>query len=150
MILKADNKWAKDRHLEFHPTITINDFTYRGNIEFKDIREAICAGYQKRPEHCNLEEIWTAEGVHDEHGNLVTKVDQRKERESVGIWQVIGTLVLIILVNLGLGIYLQKQQQRDTNDELSTRVNNEVQNYFAVSAVDSVDDDLTTNFEIDD
>ena len=57
-MLDADHVWAKEHHLEFHPTITINDFTYRGDIDPTDIREAICAAYQERPQHCNLGEIW--------------------------------------------------------------------------------------------
>lgn len=61
LILAADAKWAKDHHLELHPAITINDFTYRGDIDFVDVREAICAAYQKRPNQCKLEEIWEAE-----------------------------------------------------------------------------------------
>ena len=44
-----------------HPAITINDFTYRGDIDFVDIREAICAAYHERPNHCNLGEIWANE-----------------------------------------------------------------------------------------
>ena len=55
LMLEADSKWAKDHHLDFHPSITINDFSYRGDIEFADIREAICAAYQTRPDHCNLD-----------------------------------------------------------------------------------------------
>jgi len=58
LILLADQQWAIDHHLDFHPSITINDFTYRGDIEFADIREAICAAYQERPQHCNLDKIW--------------------------------------------------------------------------------------------
>ena len=60
-ILQADAEWVKDHHLAFHPSITINDFTYRGNIEFTDIREAICAAYQERPSQCNLDDIWSKE-----------------------------------------------------------------------------------------
>ena len=60
-ILQADAQWAKDHHLELHPAITINDFTYRGDIDFVDIREAICAAYHERPNHCNLGEIWASE-----------------------------------------------------------------------------------------
>ena len=44
-ILQADSEWANEHRLAFHPSITINDFTYRGNIEFNDIHEAICAAY---------------------------------------------------------------------------------------------------------
>jgi len=47
--LEADALWAKKMHLDYHPSITINDFTYRGDIDFADIREAICAAYQERP-----------------------------------------------------------------------------------------------------
>ena len=54
-ILEEDALWVKRHHLDFHPTITINDFTYRGDIDFIDIREAICAAYLNRPDHCNLE-----------------------------------------------------------------------------------------------
>ena len=60
-IFEADVRWAQEHHLEFHPSITINDFTYRGDIEFADIREAICAAYQERPDHCNLGSIWEQE-----------------------------------------------------------------------------------------
>ncbi len=63
LILRADTLWTLDHHLDFHPTITINDFTYRGDIEFADIREAICAAYQERPKHCNLGEIWLSEST---------------------------------------------------------------------------------------
>lgn len=59
--LEADLKWSQEHHLDYHPSITINDFTYRGDIDFADIREAICAAYQERPSHCNLEEIWKLE-----------------------------------------------------------------------------------------
>jgi hypothetical protein len=45
LMLDSDSKWAKEHHLDFHPSITINDFTYRGDIDFADIREAICAAY---------------------------------------------------------------------------------------------------------
>ena len=53
--------WSHEHHLDYHPSITINDFTYRGDIDFADIREAICAAYQERPSHCDLEQIWTKE-----------------------------------------------------------------------------------------
>ena len=44
-ILESDMTWTHEHHLDFHPSITINNFTYRGDIEFADIREAICAAY---------------------------------------------------------------------------------------------------------
>ena len=49
LALEADLNWSQKHHLDYHPSITINDFTYRGDIGFADIREAICAAYQERP-----------------------------------------------------------------------------------------------------
>ena len=40
-----DMKWSREHNIDYHPTITINNFTYRGDIDFVDVREAICAAY---------------------------------------------------------------------------------------------------------
>ena len=44
-LLADDMAWAKDNNIDYHPTITINNFTYRGDIDFVDVREAICSAY---------------------------------------------------------------------------------------------------------
>lgn len=36
-IFNADVKWARKLNLGYHPSITINDFTYRGAITYKDL-----------------------------------------------------------------------------------------------------------------
>ena len=36
-ILEADARWVLDHHLDYHPAITVNDFTYRGDIDFSRI-----------------------------------------------------------------------------------------------------------------
>ena len=60
-LLADDMAWARQHNIDYHPTITINNFTYRGDIDFVDVREAICAAYQERPGGCTLDEIWNAE-----------------------------------------------------------------------------------------
>ena len=34
-----------EHHIDYHPSITLNDFTYRGDISQRDLTEAICAAY---------------------------------------------------------------------------------------------------------
>jgi hypothetical protein len=40
-----------------HPSLTIKNFTYRGNIEGKDVFYSICAGFQSRPNIC-VDNYW--------------------------------------------------------------------------------------------
>jgi len=56
-MLEDDKKWAEKHNVHYHPTITINNFTYRGNINFKDIREALCAAYTKKVGICDIQSI---------------------------------------------------------------------------------------------
>ena len=57
-MLREDRDWANSHHIDFHPAITINDFTYKGEISQVDLTEAICSAYNQRPESCNLGKIW--------------------------------------------------------------------------------------------
>lgn len=56
-ILEEDREWALQHNVHYHPTITINNFTYRGNINFKDIREALCSAYTKKVGMCDLQKV---------------------------------------------------------------------------------------------
>jgi len=44
-ILKEDKNWAKKLGIILHPSITINNLTYRGDITGLDVFRAICAGF---------------------------------------------------------------------------------------------------------
>lgn len=50
ILLREARDWARQHNLNWHPSITINDFTYRGAITYEDLMEAICASYDKKPE----------------------------------------------------------------------------------------------------
>ena len=36
-LLADDMAWAREHHIDYHPSITINNFTYRGDIDFVDV-----------------------------------------------------------------------------------------------------------------
>ena len=44
-LLKEDREWATAHHIDYHPTVTINNFTYRGDLSAADLTEAICSAY---------------------------------------------------------------------------------------------------------
>ena len=123
-VLQADLKWAKDHHLDFHPSITINDFSYRGDIEFQDIREAICAAYQERPSTCDLDEIWASESTlrpYDERDFFTVKPKNVKaegdhSRFELKSWEVFIVVVSIIIFNFFLWLYLQRKTRHETSE----------------------------------
>ena len=53
-ILKADQEWGVEHNLNYHPSITINNITYRGDVRGQDIAMAICGAYRQKPDECDL------------------------------------------------------------------------------------------------
>ena len=53
-ILADDSRWAALNNLKFHPSITINNKTYDGNVKGMDLAVAICAAYNEKPDECEL------------------------------------------------------------------------------------------------
>ena len=45
-ILDQDDKKAGESGIFFHPTLTINNYTFRGEHEYEDMFSGICAGFK--------------------------------------------------------------------------------------------------------
>ncbi len=45
-------------NLVVHPTVTINNFVYRGDITYNDLIKAICAVFNLKQSECNTDEMW--------------------------------------------------------------------------------------------
>jgi hypothetical protein len=68
-ILKDDREWAKILGIALHPTVTINNNTYRGDINGYDVFRAVCAGFKEQPEVCKGDNVF--EIVNSEDTGLV-------------------------------------------------------------------------------
>ena len=42
-----------------HPSITINNITYRGDLNGYDIFRAVCAGFSEQPDMCKGDNIFS-------------------------------------------------------------------------------------------
>lgn len=51
-MLDEDNKRSWELGIVIHPSVVINNMTYRGDIEADDIFSAICVGFETRPDIC--------------------------------------------------------------------------------------------------
>jgi hypothetical protein len=45
LLLKEDREWSSRLGIILHPSITINNITYRGDINGYDVFRAVCAGF---------------------------------------------------------------------------------------------------------
>jgi len=52
--LKTDADWAVHNNLKYHPSVAINNMTYRGDVNGQDLAMAICAAYREKPDECDL------------------------------------------------------------------------------------------------
>lgn len=57
-ILKEDASWAKTLGIFMHPSISINNITYRGDMNGYDIFRAVCAGFQDIPQICKGDNVF--------------------------------------------------------------------------------------------
>ena len=53
LMLRDDREWQEELDLIYHPTVTINDYTYRGSITYDDIVDALCEAFDMRLEECS-------------------------------------------------------------------------------------------------
>src|SRR5580700_5805565 len=56
-LLREDKKWAQMLGIVIHPTITINNMTYRGEINGFNVFKAVCAGFKDMPQECKGDNI---------------------------------------------------------------------------------------------
>jgi len=53
-ILREDAEWGIEHNVNFHPSIAINNITYKGDIRGEDMAMAICGAYREKPDECDL------------------------------------------------------------------------------------------------
>lgn len=48
--------------MQYHPSVTINNRTYTGDVKGQELALAICEAYQEKPDECDLS--WKIEAYH--------------------------------------------------------------------------------------
>ena len=139
-ILAEDVDWIKEHHLNFHPAITVNDMTFRGDFDFVDIREAICKSYSERPAHCSIDEIWKSKKSMRPFSELDTRTVVEHKRHQghlssymVGIYEIIGVCFLLLFINCCIWMYLYRKTRIEQTNNVNSRVSAAIHEYFALS-----------------
>lgn len=105
-MLRKDKQWARNLNLNYHPTVTINDFTYRGALTFKDIHNAICAAFSTHHHECEADHTLLEE---DEPMASTRASRMEKAKAFITVFALITVTFLLIIC--GVTAY-QKNQSK--------------------------------------
>ena len=118
LILMNETRAIRQMGIQFWPTVTINNASYKGNIEGKNVFEAVCSSFpaDSLPENC-----YEALGV---------QRNEKSEGINVGLIfvMVIGCLILFFLF---LVFVYRKWVRSQITNEMSSQVNQMVTQYIA-------------------
>ena len=107
-----------------HPTITINNQTYLGDLDGKDIAIALCASFRERPEVCYDQKFEVLKADDSEF------VPVQIENHMVRNLFIAG--LFIIFINIGMVCIHKKFRQESNKNEIQLEVNQAVSQYFAL------------------
>ena len=99
-----------------HPSITINNITYRGDLNGYDIFKAVCAGFMDQPNVCKGDNIFTALDKITEADSAQPRSAQKKNRHHAWKWHISLAVVVVIALNLG-ALYLYRRHTKKKMDQ---------------------------------
>ena len=95
-----------------HPSITINNITYRGQLEGFDIFKAICAGFLDQPAICKGDNVYQVLSSENNSDLLYHK------KPFIKVYHIVAAIILVLLLNMVALCIYRKYQKRKLNEEL--------------------------------
>jgi hypothetical protein len=130
-LFEEDRLWASKLGIVLHPSVTINNITYRGEIEGFDIFKAICAGFLDQPDVCKGNNVF----------KILHKVDHSdllyRRRPLVRLHHIVFAIIVVLAINVFALYIYRKFQKRKLNEELQVQVNSAVSQYFRLSGTET-------------
>lgn len=107
--------------ISFHPSITINNFTYHGDFDGQDIFQALCSSFKSadKPEQC---------GVLYDLSTNISQISDFLLPHHRNYWIKVGLVVFI--VNICLFLFCWKVQKKKAKKRVKKEVEMQVARYF--------------------
>jgi len=119
-LLQEDRDWALRLGVILHPSISINNITYRGDVNGYDIFRAVCAGFKEQPRVCKGDNVFEYLQDFDQSFLFTSR------RNLAKVYHVIAAILVVIAVNLCALYLYRRYTRRQMNDELANKVNSAV------------------------
>ena len=139
-ILREDAKWQRIQNVHTHPAITINNETYTGDFNGKDIGRAICASFKDQPAECLNDDMTWFLGKDEDYK---TFADVEFSEEDISFDLVIAG-VFILFINLGMVCIFKKTSKKSNANEIQMEVNEQVSRYFSLRGEEATNETANT------
>lgn len=127
---EEDREVSKQIGVVMHPAVTINNITFRGEIDGVNVFKAICAGFLEQPLICKGDSLFAflaregTGGLVNRHFNVARVV------------HIVVAVIMVVVINLLALFMYRKYQKRRVNEELQLQVNSAVSQYFRLSGTE--------------
>lgn len=151
--IERDKEAQKGVGTSFHPSVSINNHTFRGEYEKpNDIFKVICQSLKKKPAICSSVNI-EAHHYQDER-KVNPKVEQMKDKLAVykeykkeddklagmerraDLADILLALIMVGVMITACILYCKMYNKKKTNDRMQLEVNESVTQYFALASKD--------------
>lgn len=99
---EEDKAMAKKLGIILHPAVTVNNITYRGEIDGYNVFKAICAGFLNQPDVCKGDKVFAALAIQG-NGGLATH-----SFDLVRVYHIIAAVLLVLIINL-VALYMYRK-----------------------------------------
>lgn len=83
-----------------HPVVTINNHTYKGDMDGEDIAMAVCASFKDRPKYCSRQQFFNQSLMSDFKGLAVAD-----DSVTPAMW--VFAIFFILFINFGM-LYIHR------------------------------------------
>jgi len=105
-LLNKDSAEKASLGIFLHPSVTINNYTYRGNLGGKDIFKAVCQTFRHKPEECktnsDVDILVRTEGSQKDSGIVQRAADKDKDAIKTNKHTIIACLMVAAIILLAL------------------------------------------------
>eukprot|EP01016_Furgasonia_blochmanni_P051056 TRINITY_DN7982_c0_g1_i1.p1 TRINITY_DN7982_c0_g1~~TRINITY_DN7982_c0_g1_i1.p1 ORF type:complete len:560 (+),score=81.01 TRINITY_DN7982_c0_g1_i1:32-1711(+) len=136
-ILASERQLLEDYRIVIWPSIAINNYTYRGNLESDYLLDAICDSLEKPPHVCQV-----ANGIN------VTVTDRLQEiytspRNFLTLAGIVAGGVLVLLI-VFFCVY-RRTLKRELHEEMNSQIQGAISQYMQVRQQPQFEDELAEN-----
>ncbi len=125
-----DRDMSKKIGVIIHPSLSINNITYRGLIDGFTVFKAICAGFMDRPQVCKNEDAFKILAMKGLLKQNLNKADHAR------VLHIVVAVVMVVILNLLALFMYRKYHKKRVNEELQLQVNSAVSQYFRLSGTE--------------
>eukprot|EP00350_Pseudokeronopsis_sp_OXSARD2_P007333 CAMPEP_0170553260 /NCGR_PEP_ID=MMETSP0211-20121228/11061_1 /TAXON_ID=311385 /ORGANISM="Pseudokeronopsis sp., Strain OXSARD2" /LENGTH=227 /DNA_ID=CAMNT_0010861451 /DNA_START=767 /DNA_END=1450 /DNA_ORIENTATION=- len=130
-IFEKDRKQHYYLGIQLHPSLVINNYTYRGDLFGRDVFYAVCSGFKDKPRACNQKQF--DKKLPSEALTVLTPSGKPIESQAKNS-HIIMAILLVVIINIGCLCVFRFFHKRRQSNVMKNQVNQAVSKYFQIAS----------------